>query len=155
MTQDNYRKVTPQSGGAGVPPTVIFGLVIVGAVLLGLAIIIALVDRNNADEVAALPTLTPIPLPTLADGTTMATGDVFFVTQDIAFSLAAIADTENEDLIAPICTRIEVINHPTEEEGIVAVDADNAYWVYAADEEGNNGWLPLAVLAELPPEGCE
>jgi hypothetical protein len=148
------RKVKPQKS-ASIPPTVIVGGALIFVILLVVAVIVAAGD--DLEEFVG-PTPTTIPLPQMADGADLELEALLYLTEDTAFSIIAAPDNENEELVNETCAEVQVqvsdtgnffyLDDSTEEE---------AYWVYArrTDDSGWNGWLPLVVLSEELPDGCE
>ncbi|NJL92273.1 MAG: hypothetical protein HC915_00385 [Anaerolineae bacterium] len=118
----------------------------VGALLLGIALLVALATRGQEDTTLAEPTA--IPLPTLAgSGEHLAPGDRFITRRALNLSVAASATLENPELALERCTAVTTV--PQGEGGaLVGFDADG-YWVHVQviDQPFLNGWVPLDALA--------
>ena len=149
------RKVKPQQS-AGIPPTVIVGGALIFVIFLVVAVIVAAGDDLEEFEG---PTPTTIPLPQMADGADLELEALLYVTDDTPFSIIAAPENENEELVNETCAEVQVQRDGEEGDFFYLDDSTEevAYWVFArrTDESGWNGWLPLDVLSEELPDGCE
>ena len=150
------RKVKPQKS-ATIPPTVIIGGALVFVIFLVVAVILATGDDLEEFE-GPLPTV--IPAPELASGADLEVETLLYVTEDTPFSIVAAPDNENDEFLNEVCAEVQVQRVGGEVGDFFYLDDSTenvAYWVFArrTDDSGWNGWLPLNVLAEEPPEDCE
>jgi hypothetical protein len=130
---------------------------IMGAVLVGIVMIIIGMVAASSDDLQPEPTPTFIPAPRLADGSALEVGMTAYVLEEIAFAGVAAAGNENPEQTLAACTPVTIQNGPVD----LYFSLDSTvnppiYWVYAIaeDENGWNGWLPFSVISTALPEAC-
>jgi len=135
----------------GIPPEFLIGIMLIGISLLGIGVAISLADSGGGDEIGDP---TDIPAPTLTNGALLTENLMFFAAEDMAFSVAAGEDFENDDQTITRCTPVQVFRQAADSEYL---GFDNSgYWVYTRtlDDAFLNGWLPLDNLVTSLPDDC-